>query len=188
MEFFKYTLTEKNKEYCLFHAKKMAEGFSTYSFKNDESQSVDVYYIGKVGEFVFYKFLRKLEKEENLKIKHVPFREKYDKINFKDDFIVQINGKDLQIEVRTKGRNVEPELDYECCTDCIKPHFTYVFLSFNKKTNNVSLLGFANWDNLKTNAEITLKGSTNSNFKNKVNEFNIKIKFLYDIHNIVNFN
>jgi hypothetical protein len=38
------------------------------------------------------------------------------------------------------------------------------------------------------NAEITLKGATNSNFKNKVNEFNVKIKFLYDIHNIVNCN
>jgi hypothetical protein len=60
------------------------------------------------------------------------------------------------------------------------------FLSFNKKTNNVSLLGFANWNNFKTNAEITLKGSTNNNFKNKVNEFNIKVKFLYDIHSIIN--
>jgi hypothetical protein len=39
MEFFKYTLTEKDKEYCLFHAKKMAEGFSTYSFKNDQDFS-----------------------------------------------------------------------------------------------------------------------------------------------------
>lgn len=187
MHFFNYKLTEKDKEYCLFHSKKMAEGFPTYSFKNDEVQSIDVYYIGKVGEFVFYKYLRELEKKNHLKIKHVPFRENYDKLNFKDDFIIEINGKDLQIEVRTKGRNVDPQNDYECCTDCIKPHFTYVFLSFNKKTDDVSLLGFANWNNFRTNAEITLKGSINNNFENKVNEFNIKIKYLYDIDSIINY-
>lgn len=185
MKFIEYTLTEQDKEYCLLHAKKMAEGFSTYSFKNDQKQSVDVYYIGKVGEFVFYKYLRALEKNNKLKIKHVPFRENYDKINFKDDFIVEINGKDLQIEVRTKSRSVDPGLEYECCTDSIKPHFTYVFLSFNKTTDNVTLLGFANWGNLRTDAEVTLKGSINNNFKNKVNEFNIKIKHLYDIHTLI---
>ena len=54
MEFFNYKLTEKDKEYCSVHAKKMAEGFSTYSFKNDEKQSLDVYNIGKIGEFAFF--------------------------------------------------------------------------------------------------------------------------------------
>lgn len=185
MKFFKYTLNEKEKQYCLHHANKMAEGFSTYSFKNNTTQSVDVYYIGKVGEFVFYKFLRELEKEEKLKIKHVPFRENYNKVNYKDDFIIEIDGNDYQIEVRTKGRNVDPKPYYECCTDCIKPHFTYVFLSLNKKSNEVSLLGFANWENFKNSATVTLKGTNNNNFQNKVNEFNIKIEALSDIHSMI---
>jgi hypothetical protein len=186
MEFFNYKLTDKDKEYCSVHAKKMAEGFSTYSFKNDEKQSLDVYNIGKIGEFAFFKFLSKLERKDKLKIKHVPFRENYDKLNFKDDYIIEVGGKEVQIEVRTKGRNVGPELEYECCTDCIKPHFVYVFISFNKQTDVVSVLGYANWDNFKNHAEVTLKGNTNSNFKNKVNEFNIKIKFLNEINDIVN--
>lgn len=186
MEFFTYKLSEQNKDYCMSHAKKMAEGFPTYSFKNDESQSIDVYYIGKVGEFIFYKFIRTLEKENKLKIKHVPFRDNYNKLDFNDDFIIEVNGKDHQIEVRTKARSVEPKLDYECCTDCIKPHFTYVFLSFNKKNDTGTIVGFANWNNFKNHAEATLKGSVNNNFENKVNEFNIKIKFLNEINKIIN--
>lgn len=186
MEFYQYTLTEKDKEYCLSHAIKMADGFSTYSFKNGQSQSIDVYYIGKVGEFVFYKYLRGLEKQNLLKIKHVPFRANYDKLNFNDDFIIEVDGKLMQIEVRTKGRSVEPKLDYECCTDCIKPNFVYVFLSFNKTNDKVTLLGFANWNNLRTNARVVLKGSTNANFENKVNEFNIQVKFLHNIGSLIN--
>lgn len=186
MKFFEYNLTKKDKDYCLEHAKKMAEGFPTYSFKNTKTQSIDVYYIGKVGEFVFYKFLRSLEKENKLTIVHTPFRESYEKMNFKDDFIFKIDDKEYQIEVRTKGRNVPPRLDYECCTDSIKPHFTYVFISFDKKIDMVSILGFANWNNFKNHAVVTLKGNENDNFKNRVNEFNIKIEFLSEINDITN--
>lgn len=185
MEFFNYKLTEKDKEYCLTHAKKMSEGFPTYSFKNEVKSSLDVYYIGKIGEFAFFKFLNKLKRKGLLEIKHVPFRESYEKMNFNDDFIAEINGKNVQFEVRTKGRTVDPQMDYECCTDCIKPHFTYVFVSYNKKTDVVSVLGFANWDNFKSHGEATLKGSENNNFKNKVNEFNIKIKYLNDLSELV---
>jgi hypothetical protein len=186
MEYYNYKLTSKNKEYCSAHAQKMADGFPTYSFKNDENQSLDVYNIGKIGEFAFFKFLDEQQAKGLLKIKHTPFRESYEKMNFKDDYIIEINGKDVQIEVRTKGRNVDPQPDYECCTDSIKPHFVYVFISFNKKTDTVSVLGYANWDNFKEHAQVTLKGNTNSNFQNKVNEFNIKIKHLNNIQEIIN--
>jgi hypothetical protein len=79
--YFEYKFSENELEYCKTHAQKMCDGFSTYSFKNDEKQSFDVYFIGKVGEFVVYKFLRKLEKENLIKIIHKPFREKYLKLN-----------------------------------------------------------------------------------------------------------
>lgn len=184
-DFYVYNLSEKDKEYCLKHAKKMSSGFSTYSFKNDEKQSTDVYNIGKVGEFAFFKFLKQEEKAGRLNIKHVPFRESYDKINFKDDFIIEIDGVDYQIEVRTKGRGVEPRVDYECCTDCIKPKFIYVFISFNKKTETATVLGYANWMNFKNNATVSLKGDENSNFKHKVDEFNIEIKYLSSIYRLV---
>jgi hypothetical protein len=178
MNFFNYTLTEADKAYCLKHAQGMADGFSTYSFKNDTKQSLDVYYIGKVGEFAVYKYLRALEKDDAIKIVHVPFREKYDKLNFNDDFIIEKNGIRQQIEVRTKGRNVEPKLEYECCSDCIKPHFLYIFVSFNRQTDTASVLGLADWENFSKHAVVTKKGSNNDNFTNKVNEFNIKIQYL----------
>ena len=91
---------------------------------------------------------------------------------------IEHNGVKQQIEVRTKGRNVDPKPDYECCTDCIKPHFIYIFVSLNKKADTVSVLGVANWDNFSKHAIVTNKGSTNDNFTNKVNEFNIKIEHL----------
>ena len=186
IEFYNYKLSESDKEYCLNHAKKMAEGFSTYSFKNDQKQSLDVYNIGKIGEFAFYKFLRELKHKGLLSIKHVPFRADYSRLNFKDDFIIEVDDKELQIEVRTKGRGVEPKGHYECCTDCIKPHFIYVFISFNKKTDVVSVLGYANWDNFKNYATVSLSGEENNNFSHKVNEFNIKIRDLSEIGNIIN--
>lgn len=182
--FYNYKLSEKDKEYCLEHAKKMCSGFKTYSFKNDKNQSLDVYNIGKIGEFVFYKFLRDYEKNGKLEIIHVPFREKYDKLNFKDDFIVKINDKNIQFEVRTKGRNVDAKKHYECCTDCIKPNLIYMFLSFNKKSDVVSLLGYANWNNLSKFGSVSLKNESNQNFTHKVNEFNIKIKDLYNLNNL----
>jgi hypothetical protein len=56
-----------------------------------------------------------------------------------------------------------------------------VFVSFNKQTDVVSVLGYANWENFRHYATVTFKGSTNSNFQNKVNEFNIEIQHLHDI-------
>lgn len=186
MENFKYKLTAKNKEYCSTHAQKMVEGFSTYSFKHGKVQSFDVYNIGKIGEFAFFKFLDELKTNGILKIKHVPFRASYEKNEYKDDYIVEINGENMYIEVKTKGRGVDPKPNYECCTDSIKPHFVYVFVSYNKKTDVASVVGCANWDNLSKHAKVTKKGSKNNNFENKVNEFNIKIEHLYNIQEIIN--
>ena len=178
---FTYTLTQADKDYCLHHAQQMAEGFPTYSFKNREHKSLDVYTIGKIGEFAFFKFLREQQTKGLLKITHVPFRASYEQMNFRDDFIVEIHGREVQIEVRTKGRSVAPQPSYQCCTDSIKPHFVYVFVSFNKQTDVVSVLGYANWDNFRHHATATFKGNANSNFKNTVNEFNIEIQHLSDI-------
>lgn len=185
--YFKYKFSENELEYCKTHAQKMCDGFSTYSFKNDEKQSFDVYFIGKVGEFVVYKFLRKLEKENLIKIIHKPFREKYLKLNFNDDYIIELcnSGKKIQIEVRTKGRSVEPQQDYVCCTDCIKPNLNYIFVSYNKKNNIAHIVGFANWDNFKKYATVSSEGDKNLNFIHKVNEFNILIKHLNNIFDFI---
>jgi len=181
-----YTLTETDKAYCIKHAQGMADGFSTYSFKNDAKQSLDVYYIGKVGEFAVFKYLKNLEKQNKLKIVHVPFRETYERLNFNDDFIIEHNGVKQQIEVRTKGRNVDPKPEYECCSDCIKPHFLYMFVSFNRQTDTATVLGVANWDNFSKYAVVTKKGTNNDNFTNKVNEFNIKIEHLTPLNQYFN--
>jgi hypothetical protein len=180
-----YNLSRDDEMYCLDHAKRMVAGFSTYSFKHGKKQSEDVYFIGKAGEFAFYKFLTTFKNNKDFNIVHTPFREKYDKLNFNDDFIISISDEKYQFEVRTKGRTVEPEEDFECCTDSIKPNLIYVFISYNKRSRNASILGYATWDNFKDYATVALKNDENSNFVHKVNEFNIKIKYLTNINNLI---
>lgn len=168
------TLTKEDIEYCEQHAALMCQGAKTYSFKEGKNQSHDVYSIGKIGELAFLKYLESV----GANVIHKPFRDDYSKFNWSDDFIIETRGVKVQIEVRTKGRNVDPKPTYECCTDCIKPHLVYVFISYNRQTMTAFIVGKANWGVLSKNAYVSLKGSANNNFKHKVNEFNIEIKDL----------
>lgn len=156
----------------------------TYSFKNDEHQSHDVYKIGKIGELACLRYFERLRDQGKVEIVHTPFRDNYDKMNFKDDFILfsKTKNKNIQYEIRTKARNVDPLEDYECCTDCIKPNLTYIFVSVNRKTNKAFIVGWADWDVFREHATLTSKGSENNNFKHKTTEFNIKIKHLKKLH------
>jgi len=168
-------LTSDDLEFCKKHADLMCKGFFTYSFKNDQVQSNDVYLIGKIGELACKKFLEGLDK---VKILHEPFRDSYAKYNKNDDFIIEKDGVKTQIEVRTKQRSVAPKGNYECCTDCIKPDMLYLFVSYNKTNNIATLLGTADWEVFSTSAWETKKGSENNNFVHKVTEFNVFIKDL----------
>lgn len=174
-EFIQIELIDEDIEFCEKHAKLMCSGFKTYSFKEDKLQSEDVYFIGKVGELIFQKYLLSIK---DLKIIHEPFRENYSRINKNDDFIVERNNNKVQIEVKTKQRSVDPDEFFECCTDSIKPNLLYVFISYNRVTKTGFVLGYADWDVFKLHGSETKKGSVNCNFKNRVNEFNIKIEHL----------
>ena len=171
-------LDEQDIEFCLKHAKLMCNGASTYSFKHSKMQSEDVYFIGKIGEYLILKFLESLEQKGMLKILHTPFREKYGKFNSNDDFIIEAEGKRIQLEVRTKARNVDVALDYEQCSDCIRPHLHYLFVSYNRKNNKIFFVGSAGWEEWKKFGCPVLKGEKNNNFTHKSNEFDIKIKNL----------
>jgi len=56
------------------------------------------HYIGKLGELAFYRFCMQNE----IPVKHTPFREDYSKLNEKDDFIIVVAGIDRRIEVKTR--------------------------------------------------------------------------------------
>lgn len=133
--------------------------------------------IGKIGELAVYKFL----KDSGFEILHKPFRESYEKFNWNDDFKIRADGRVKQIEVRCKARNVDPQGDYECCSDCIKPDIDYIFTSYNRKTQTVHILGWADFSAWARAGIETVQGTANNNFAHKVTEFNIKIKDLNPI-------
>jgi hypothetical protein len=164
-------ISESDMSICVEHAKKMCRGAKTKNFKHGTLQGEDVYTIGKVGEFAVGKWLKEL----GVAILHKPFRESYEYFNPDDDFIIEVNGNQKQLEVRTKARSVDPGQGFDCCSDCIKPHLTYVFVSYNRTTCEASIVGFANEALMRQKARPVLRGSENSNFSHKANEYNIMI-------------
>lgn len=172
-------LEDKDIQSCKRHAQKMADGFPTYSFKEEKSQSVEAYTTGKIGEAAVYYYLKKIGVDRNkITMPHIPFRESYEKLNFDDDFIIEKNGKRIKIEVRTKGRICPPKYNYDTCTDCIKPNLIYLFCSHNENTNIVDLVGWANWQCFKNNGKEIRKGEENTHFKYRSNEFQLEIQHL----------
>jgi len=173
-DIFKYSLTPEDLDFCQHHADLMAAGFSLYSFREDKQQGNSAYFRGKVGELATYRWLE----HNNIKIIHTPFREEYKKRNPKDDFIVEIDNQQIQIEARCKGRNVYVLPDYVCCTDMIKASLLYIFTSYNAKKQVVEVLGYADWNILKQHAYESPKGTQNSVYTQRTDEFNILIKHL----------
>ena len=154
----------------------MCEGASTYSFKAQQHQSQDVYTTGKIGEWGVWRYLKSLP---DITIAHTPFRESYQHFDPRDDFIIEfLNGERIQIEVKTKARNVAPQPHYECCTDCIRASMLYIFVSYDRQSNTVTLLGQAWWENFRAGAVVVERGETNINFEHRVCEFNIPISYL----------
>jgi len=180
---YKYVLTDDDLKYCEKHAQLMCDGFKTYSFKNNKMQSFDVYNIGKIGELICDKYFQNLEDKNIIIVNHKPFRENYKKLNWKDDFMIRSikNQEDIQIEVRTKGRNVDPLNHYVCCSDSISPKLIYYFVSLNKKTNIGFIVGWADWDVFRKYAYIIKKGNDNGTYINKTTEFGINIEHLNPI-------
>ncbi len=176
MKYAKIPITGDDRNLCVKHARKMCAGAKTRNFKHGTLQGEDVYEIGKIGEFAAGTWLKRL----GVKITHSPFRSKYDYFDPNDDFIIEIDGKPHQLEIRTKARNVDPRPDFECCSDCIKPHLTYLFVSYNRKTSDAWIVGFANETLMRQKTRAVLRGQENNNFQHKANEYNILIADLIE--------
>ena len=168
------SITDQMVEWCDGHARAMCAGAKTKSFKHDCLQSHDVYLIGKIGELAVHLWLRSL----GIKIIHNPFRRSYAYFDTKDDFIAEGYGGQYQLEVRTKARSVDIQPHYECCSDCIKPHLTYVFVNYNRVRQTTEIVGFADEELMRANVRPVLKGAGNCNFAHKANEYNIQAKTL----------
>lgn len=161
---------------CEKYARLMCQGAKTRNFKHGTLQGEEVYLTGKIGEAAAWLWFKQLD----VRMIWTPFRQSYQYFHPDDDFIVEVAGRRKQIEVRTKARNVEPMPDFECCSDSIKPHLTYLFISYNRKTSMATVVGWANETLMRSKVRAVLRGEGNCNFKHKANEFNIRIEDLYE--------
>ena len=176
MSYPRLQISEADRALCAEHARRMCAGAKTRNFKHGTLQGEEVYTIGKIGEFAAGKWLKEL----GVAILHKPFRASYQFFHPDDDFIIEVAGQHRQLEIRTKARNVDPRPDFDCCSDCIKPHLTYVFVSYNRKTAEAAIVGFANEALMRRKTRPVLRGAGNCNFSHKANEYNITIGDLTD--------
>ena len=61
--------------------------------------------IGKIGEYLFWEEAKKAK----IRVRSIPIRESYNKLSANDDFVLAVDGKAVQVEVKTA--NVFKPLD-----------------------------------------------------------------------------
>ena len=165
-----YSLSDEVEEWCMNYTERMLAGPNSPKQQIHESRK-EAYRVGRLGEWAVWKWA----KDNGVPIHHHPFRESYQQFHSDDDFIFELFGERRQIEVRTKARSVPPQPHYDCCSDEIKPHLLYVFVSYNKSAREMCIVGWADWDVWRRSGIAVTKGKENPNFKHRANEFNIPI-------------
>src|SRR4051812_43662235 len=112
-----YTLEDADIAECMRHGQLMRDGnVGLSNVKHKDIDNVENYTDGKMGELVFAYWLSEAE----IPILHHPFREDYSVLDPNDDFIIQLSGRCVKVEVRHKTRNRPPVAHYEHCSDSIK--------------------------------------------------------------------
>ena len=99
--------------------------------KHRDIDNVENYTDGKMGEWIFDLWL----KANSIPILHTPFREDYSVLNPSDDFIIQVGGRNVLVEVRHKTRNFRPQAHYEHCSDSVKMDRIYVFTDRTRQSD-----------------------------------------------------
>lgn len=119
-----FVLDEDERRVCLSYARLMREAhLGLVSVKHLTADPLDPYADGKLSEWAFASWCL----VAGIPILHEPFRRDYTRLDPKDDFIVELAGKPVQIEVKHKTRNVAPQPHYEVCTERFKNGVVYVF-------------------------------------------------------------
>lgn len=125
----------------------------TALFPNDPTiQNASKYKTWNIGKLAVWYWLRRLEKEKLLRIVRTPFKDEYKVHDDIDDLVVVLmrNGVPYHLEVRTRSSDIPPALEQSVHMDCIKPMVIYVFVIYNPKTYQAQIVGWANWEVLKS--------------------------------------
>lgn len=199
-----FNLIDKELETVLRYGKLMHDGgIGMSNVKHKDKDNIENYTDGKLGEMLFGKWAKR---NLIIKIIHHPFRSGYAKLDPNDDFIIELHGKQVQIEVRHKTRNRLPKPNYSHCSPPpILEDRIYVFtdrcradkpmvkeLTIDHFRGDSFLLGWIDAKGFMSNGTLAKKGTPMYNNKGEINfrtsrdEWNIEISKLYEMEDLLN--
>lgn len=79
------------------HAAILIQDSNAQKFTPRFGGSLEQHTIGKIGEYLFWNEVKKAQ----IHIRNTPIRENYTKLSVDDDFVLVVDGEDIQIEVKT---------------------------------------------------------------------------------------
>lgn len=197
-----YILPDESIQECMRHGQLMRDGnVQLGNVKHRDIDNTENYTDGKMSEWIFGLFLE----SNSIPMLHVPFREDYSKLDPSDDYIIQVNGESILVEVRHKTRNFPPQAHYEHCSDSVKMDRIYVFTDRTRTQNAMKmpkasvdyfrgpmfLLGWITPAEYKKMAKFEPKGTLKvndrggQNFVLRRDEWNIPISHLHPMDDLI---
>ncbi|WP_456478161.1 hypothetical protein [Geoglobus ahangari] len=110
--------------------------------------------LGKLGETAFFRFCL----ENQIAVKHTPFRNDYSELDENDDFIISLLGHDFRVEVKTATLNspLNPDgklvLFYNRDQYKAQQDHSYlvVFAAVNKEVTQIALIGWIHAEDIRS--------------------------------------
>ncbi len=207
-DFVNVPFSDANLKMCVRYGQKMKDGdVGMSNVKFEDVDNFENYADGKIGEAAFYLWMKYklIPSGVDVDVVHDPFREDYSVLNSDDDFIIRLNGRRIQIEVRHKTRNHLPLPHYEHCSDTIKNDRIYVFtdrcrtvkrrlnegLTIEHLKGVVYLVGWTNPIAFRNQARFVRAGTEmpndhgKRNFTTRRDEYNIRLDQLNDMASLL---
>lgn len=109
--------------------------------------------LGKVGEMAFYNYCM----QNDIAVKHTPFRNDYSRLDGRDDFIISIIGHDFRVEVKTSSfkdfskinENTRVFYNREQYKAQEDKSYLVVFAAVNHTVTDVKLLGWIHAEDIR---------------------------------------
>ena len=138
--------------FCEKEGVKMFKHLSALFPKDGTIKTASKYKLWNIGKLAVWYWLRRLERERLLRLVRTPFKDEYTVHEDIDDMIVFLmrNGETYHLEVRTRESNILPPKDKTLRLDGIKPMVIYIFVVYHPTTYTANIVGWGNWDVLKT--------------------------------------
>ena len=173
--------------FCLNEAQNMHRHLTKLFPTDPTIQPVERYKTWNIGKISVWWWLRHIAKEQILRIIRVPFKDDYRIRGDVDDLVIKLmrNGLLYHIQVRTRTTDIPVAPEHKFHMDSISPMVIYVYVTYDPRTFTSSIVGFANWDRLKTTITEIRGSGVDEHILHIPGEFEIAIKNMGSINRAV---